>query len=292
MDEMMESGLKIFKAVTNMISSNKLGITIFDGEGNIMARQILSQIGIGEVGSNIRELRLTGGSTENLQEDLKLEGEVLEIAANKFTVAAQLLFSEFDMIHSNINFLHWQFDNDRISKIRTAEDCYQAYLTDLKAENMDNLQGILIQSRKDVEDSFNALEEVIKKNIESILAVPTKRHIRLFQSNPKVVKAYEDNARNALHNYLRALSIIVKMNSILNFPDDSKRKIDRAIEFLLSFTDKQLERVEGWNADPDSDGFWINQMDQGLGYGDMLEELNSIRNRLINESFFSIEMRG
>lgn len=245
-----------FYAIIKQISNEKLELNILDKNGNVYIKNIiqgvpafLDQIKSGKrinfdnfrfLNDTQKEITITNNGY-----DINIHGENIK----KFIT---MIFAEFDILHEALGEIKREFYYDRYAKIRRAASEYRIYEKNPEEVSLSRLENCV----SDVKDSLYALESAIKDNIRRINAVPKNPAVRIFKCNPKKIMGLESLARDCVIIYLEGVSISAKIYSTLKKPKQMTDLLDEAITFLSIFTSEELERVEGWNAREDMDGFW------------------------------------
>lgn len=170
--------------------------------------------------------------------------------------AIDYIISEFDKINDDINSLSLQFHINRIGVIEEAENTLnnihrESGLTDISKES-------LIGSRKDLGQTIDQLKRSIQNTINYVNNIPTDSIQRVFKVKVKSVLYKTKEGRMSMNEYIKATGIYVGICMELKQPAWGVSYLENAIDFLQSFEENELIRIEGWNEE--EDGFWIDKI--------------------------------
>lgn len=239
---------------------NKIGKHIIDEEGKLKENNVAELIFSENENADVdeKDLKTINIKNNSQAEDLYFEYDynvlsvyVPEELQEQIRFAVEYVMSEFDKINDAISDLQREFNVDRIGIVDSAE----IELENARNHYSKNSTNTVNMCRVNLNSTVQQLKRSMGLAIEDINKIPTDRKKRLFKIKVNNYLEKEQRARMDCYYIIKGSLLYAEIALLLNEKSAALSFIDNTIQFLNSFDNEQLERVEGWNKKKDQ--FWI-----------------------------------
>lgn len=202
------------KEFINKELSEYIGFKLFNEDGTLNISELKKEGRKFTSCKSTSDVEILGVNAEIVKFDWdgqKLEVYVPEEIQDKIRFYVDFFFSQFDQINDNINALARDFNINRVTKIRTAQ------------QDIVNSEGILTQEKKikltvslnGLQDALNELELKIEDTVKMFNSIPKDRIRRTLTVNVKQMLAQEKIIHLDMYEYMAGVGAYVRISGKL-----------------------------------------------------------------------------